>query len=570
MGLDGTLLGLDPAIALAVAFSLGLLAARAQAERRARLAACTFAALTCVPAPDTGFLTICLAATTAVFVLASPAFERIGQSQRLRLVRVGLLRMPSARFHAFIFAAVSTIAVVLSWALFDATPMIQDSQAQIFHARILAGGHVVLPTPACADHLLADHVIVRPAFYSQYPPGHIVVLALGVLLHAPMLVNPILGGLGVLSVGALARAMHGERTARRAMLLGLASPFVLLMSSEAMSHATGFVLFPLALLAVVRFRATGSPSRAAWLGVVLGALLLTRPVTALALALPLAVLVLRDAARRPDRRIGLGIVLLAGAVVSGLFLAWNDATNGSPWVMGYTVRWGPLHGFGFHDTPWGEPHTPRLGLSHTLSNLVAWNAYLFGGPIPAVLLVTLGVLRDRRAPITWVLALAPVAVLVLHAFYFFQDLIFGPRYLYEATAGVLVLAARGVGGAPLRLDRARAHATLGGVAVAVVIAAATFWPYAIWAYHAGYCPRGGLVARTSVALDQAGVRGRAIVFVDEPYERAFFTVDPAIENVRVLYVRDLGDARNAACLVETPDRDAWIVRGGDLRRWAPQ
>lgn len=574
MGLDGSLLGLDPtivqgagaALAVLVALLFSVLAMRASGSRRILATACAVGALTCVPAPDTGLLALGLAATSLVFALASPAFGSIGRMRWLRRGRVGLLRMPRSRFHALVFCSVVALALLLSWALFDGVPVIQDSQAQLFHARILATGHVVLPSPPCADHLLADHVIVRPALYSQYPPGHIVVLALGVLAHAPMLVAPLLGGAGVLAVGALARALHGERTARRAMLLGLSSPFVLLMSSEAMSHSTGFVLFALALLALVRFRKTGSVPSALGVGAMFGALLLTRPVTAIALALPVAVLMARDAARDPSRRLGVLLAALLGTCVGSLLLAWNQATNGSPWLMGYVVRWGPLHTFGFHETPWGEPHTPLLGLWHTLSNLVAWNAYLFGGAIPAVVLVVLGLTRDRRSALAWVLALAPVAIVVVHSFYFFQDLVLGPRYLYEASVGALVLSARGLGQLPWWLSSHRRGAVVGGAAIALVLSAVTFWPYVLWGYHTGYCPRDGLVERTSAALAEAHADGPVIVFVDEPYERAFFTVDPAIETTRVLFVRDLGDERNTACLDELPDREGWLVRGGALGR----
>jgi hypothetical protein len=568
MGLDGSLLGLSPnglalagaVLAIGIGLVLAVLALRAEGQRRLVLAAGAVAAFTCIPASDTGLVTFALAGTSIAFVLASRGFTRVGAWRALRLARVSLLRMPRAQLHALVFVAVVGLALALSWALFDGVTVIQDSQAQLFHARILATGHATLPSPPCADHFLADHVIVRPALYSQYPPGHIVVLAVGVLAHAPMLVNPVLGGLGVLAVGSVARALHGEQTARRAMLLGLGSPFVLLMSSEAMSHATGLLLFALALRALVGFRKTGSISSALALGVLFGAQLLTRPVTALALALPVGACLLRDALRDATRRRGMFVLSFAGVAVGSLLLAWNQATNGSPWTMGYVVRWGPLHTFGFHPTPWGDPHTPWLGLRHTFSNLVAWNAYLFGGPIPAVFLVVLGVARDRRWALTWVLALAPIAILVVHFFYFFQDLIFGPRYLYEASAGLLVLAARGLGGLP------GARAVRGAVAIAVVLAATTFWPYALWAYHRGYCPRGGLVARTTDALQAAGAGPRAIVFVDEPYERAFFTVDPSLERDPVLFVRDLGDERNAACLDELPDREPWLVRRGSLRR----
>src|SRR5690606_13780927 len=111
-------------------------------------------------------------------------------------------------------------------------------------------------------------------------------------------------------------------------------------------------------------------------------------------------------------------------------------------------RWGPEHTIGFGVAPWGPVHTPVRGLAQTLSNLDAWNLFLLGGPLPASLLIAIGVARDHRRAIVRALAACPVLVLGLYFFYFGQDLTFGPRYLYESSLFGLLMISRAVGWMP--------------------------------------------------------------------------------------------------------------------------
>ena len=53
--------------------------------------------------------------------------------------------------------------------------------------------------------------------------------------------------------------------------------------------------------------------------------------------------------------------------------------------------------------------------------------------MPALFFVALGVERDRNDAFTWVMVAAPLCLVAIHFAYFFQDLTFGPRYLYEGS-----------------------------------------------------------------------------------------------------------------------------------------
>lgn len=580
-----------PAIALPIAAALALrIAHRGGRDRAALIVAVGAAALTLVPgARDHGIVSVLLVTSAALVGIAAIAARRLGRSSRaearrrwraVRRARAAVMRAPAWQFGLGLSGVALVLCTALSWLLFRWIPVIQDSQAQLFHAEIFASGRLVAdaPPPELAEFFEADHVIVRGATYSQYPPGHTALLALGVLAGAPFLVNPALGALALVLIWRAGRAIWCDRVGRRAALLGLASPFVVFMSSEHMSHATSLACFALQILATARALEARDARRAiAWAlvaGAAVGWHALVRPITAAAIAAPLGALTVWRAARAPARLAPAAIAMaLAAAAVGSILLWFNVRTNGAPFRMGYVVRWGPEHTLGFGIAPWGSVHTPAGGLESTLSNLDAWNLHLFGGPLPAMLLVALGVARDRRRALVWALAASPLCVLAVYSAYFFQDLTFGPRYVYEASAFALLAASRGIGWLPELLPRlglASRRAVRGGLvgvlmAWSAAIASLTFLPWIVHEYALGYSLHGGVVDRAEARIPE----GRALVFVDGAYQRAFYAMHPDLLGAQIVYARDLGDARNRDLVCALPDREAWVDRRFALARVPP-
>lgn len=525
--------------------------------------------ITLVPSIRDAGIVLGLFATSAVFLLVMAwAARRTWTLRTLRRLSSALFRASNREFSALIFVSMFALSWLLSWLLFHGEPVIQDSQAQLFHARILASGRWVAAPPAMPEFFAAEHIITAGAFYSQYPPGHIVVLALGVLIGAPSIINPLLGALGLLVLRALGSALYGEATGRRAALLGLISPFALFMSSEYMNHASGFLAFGVVLLAAVKMT-RGKNTDASLLGwalicgLAMGAVVLVRPLTGV-LCLPVGLYLAAWSLRAWQQRIA--ALLLCGSLAIGialLLLAWNEMTTGDPFLWGYIVRWGPEHTLGFGIAPWGEPHSPWLGLQHTLSNFDAWNLFLLGGPLPALFFVALGVERDRDDAFTWVMVAAPLCVVAIHFAYFFQDLTFGPRYLYEGSVIAFLLAARGLETIPARLaawrgiSQQRAHRlTRLGIVVSACLALGTVFPGLAFEYRHAYAVDGRVVEPTQELVGD----GRAVVFVENLRE-AGYAMDPDA-SAPILFVLDLGDAQNARFVCAHPDRQAFTHREG--------
>jgi len=342
-----------------------------------------------------------------------------------------------------VLVAAGVALVTISVVVFHCRPVMVDEIVQLFQARIFAAGMVKAPPPALPEFFTTQHLIVdEHGWYAQYPPGHSALLALGLWVGAPWIV-PILFSLGTIVVTvAFARRIYGEAVAGVTAALFLLSPFFLLMGASFMNHPPTLFFVSLALLAFVRWEETRGARWPLLWGAALGAAFLCRPVCAFATGGAMACFALPEVVRR---RRWVDVALAAagfGALASSL-LAFNWATTGDPFLPGYIKLWGASHGLGFHESPWGERHTPWTGLGDQLLNLSMLNEYLFESPVPGLAAVGaffalgLGERRwDRR------LLLLFLSLPAAYFFYWHRDSYLGPRFLHTGLAFLLPLTAR--------------------------------------------------------------------------------------------------------------------------------
>ena len=495
-------------------------------------------------------------------------------------------------------------AVNVSTRVFDRVPHVEDEVAFLFQARVFAAGELLAPAPARPEFFSAPFVIVRDGdWFGKYPPGHPAVLALGMLVGAPWLVNPLAAAVALALLTALGSRLYGLGTAVLAGALLLSSPFFLLQSGSYMSHVVSLCW----TLAFILLFDSSRRRRSVWLaaaaGLTLGALFLTRPLTAVAAGLPFAVWAAADLVRERRRwRAYLAMAAsFAPAVVA--LLAWNRVTTGDPFKSAYELWWSfDRIGFGEGIGIYGR-HTPADGWRYTRINLNSLEDVLFGWPAdlslaPVVLAVATSagllagrLLRRLRLPRRGAL-LAPdpaegwdltlfavfVALVAVHVTYPTPGQMYGPRYYFEALGPLALLAARGI----LRLATALGHLTFPCVrgvrrasAVATVLTLAGV--VALSGYAATHDTRAELRRYQGWnGIDGAGPRavsranvGRAVVFIaarDWPDYAPFFVLnDPNLDG-EVVYAIDRGLLANRELLAAYPGYDAWRYRAGQLTR----
>ncbi|UCG41790.1 MAG: glycosyltransferase family 39 protein [candidate division WOR-3 bacterium] len=406
--------------------------------------------------PDTGSSLVgylALSSAGLVLVLAG-AWNWLGFLDRpARRVYDLLMRLDRRVLLLGTFAFVLLVANIVSLLRFEHLAHVPDSISQLFQARIFAEGKLYLASPRFPDFFDYTHIINNGQWYSQYLFLHSLLLVPFVKLGIPWLLNPLLGAITPAAVYLLGRELYDERTGRLACLLTAVSPFLLNMSAEYMNHSSTLLFVTLFSLFFFRTLRLGRWYEAAAACLFLGLAFNIRPFTAVATSLPFAVflyLTQRDP-RATVRRFLPGIVILV--LLASLILLYNWLTNGDPLLLGYVVKWGSGHEIGFGRSGWGAQHTPFRGLVNTGNNLNGLNKNLFEWPVPGLLPLFALLFSGSANRRDWLLFTSFASLVVAYFFYWYQDLTFGPRFLFGAMAFLVLLTIRGFDATPAFLRR---------------------------------------------------------------------------------------------------------------------
>ncbi len=383
---------------------------------------------------------------------------------------------------AGLLVALAGFALSLWTALtyFEGLPHIEDEIAYVWQARVIAeSGRITTPTPTCPECFLVPFVVdYNGQRFGKYPPGWPAALALGEAAHARVLVNPLLAGLSVWLIYLLGKRLFNPLTGLLAALLTVLSPFFLMNSGSLLSHAWSLVLalgFTLAWLDLF------GPPRGIprWLtisvaGLCLGALALTRPLTAVGVALPFGVhaVVLFVRGGRAVRLRLAGFALLAAAV-TGLYFLWQYAVTGDALLNPYTLWW-PYDkvGFGPGVGVSAEGNSLTKALFHARFSLGVGSHDLFGWPYLSYVFLPFGLFAGRKKPGAWLLAGTAAGLVAVYLLYWTPAWLFGPRYYYEGLPAAAVLTAAGIAwlaGKPAARQKWPARARLGAVCLAAGI-----------------------------------------------------------------------------------------------------
>ena len=227
-------------------------------------------------------------------------------------------------------------AILVSSRVYDNVPHLEDEMAYVWQARVFASGQITLPAVEFDQEFLVPFVVsYQGERFGKYPPGWPMVLAFGVLLGVRGLVNPILAGVSIWFIYLLGKRTFTPLVGLLAAGLTLTSPFFLLNSGSLLSHPLGLALaagFSLAWLdAFGQVEANHKAWRAVLAAACLGLLALTRPLSAVGVALPfgLHAAYLLLSGSWPERKRVLVFGVLTGLFASLLF-AWQYRLTGDP------------------------------------------------------------------------------------------------------------------------------------------------------------------------------------------------------------------------------------------------
>jgi len=412
-----------------------------------------------------------------------------------------------------------TLTGVIAYVVLDHIPHILDSIAQLFQAKIFTTGKLYAPIPPHKEFFDYAHVINDEKWYSQYPPGHALLLSIGLLLGAPWLIGPLTGTASLLIFYLVVKGIyHDKRLTYLSTLLFLCSPFFLFMSSSHMNHTS--TMFFIVLFLLFYSGTVLSPSLTAPLlaGLSLGYAINIRPLTAVAIGLPFMLHLLIRTCWTKEVQSKKAVVFFTGISFMVLvLLLYNYFTNGNPFVFGYQQKYSTL-GFLGNTQGWTpQPHTLKGGVINTSNNLIGLNEYLFEWPIPSLTFVfLLFFLPLKKCKWDFLFLSASLVLTISYFFYFHQDYIFGPRFYYCLTPFLIIFTVRAFLALPPWLetkhfDKRRTEATLSLLLLICVTCAVLFSvPSLIKKYSSDYW---WVTSKLHNTVKEQGITN-AIIFVD--------------------------------------------------------
>jgi 4-amino-4-deoxy-L-arabinose transferase-like glycosyltransferase len=529
-------------------------------------------------------ITLQIAAIVVVLLLAYVA-GRPGAGDGAAPARV--LDSPAA--VAAIFAA-TFVVLWYAWAQWTPTPVVHDELAYVLQAGIFARGRWALPSPQRPLFFEQPYVLVEPALASKYFPGHSILLTLGAIVGWMPLMPLVLQSTAAAMMFVLARRVANGAVALLTWLVWLTSPVVLFFGPTYYSEATTIVCWLAGWYALLEWRTN---RRLRWLLAVAlctGWCVITRPLTGLAYAIPVGIVVLVDVIRQRRWR-DLALALAAGCVVLAIIPLWSARTTGD-WrvtpLQRYTQDYMPydLPGFGLITTPPARALNPEF--VHLNEVFSAFHPNHQPAALPAILLERARYLADAvwgwskglyaifaliglltlRGPAAFAVASGVLLLLVYLSFgttptwtlYYYESV---PAYAYLTAAGIAWLASVVAGRRAPRADEAsgwRSHRWTTALAAGALV-------LCVPGYAATKDIRRQLINNRVHLVQFARLREsipgeRALLFVrhapwHNPHETLVQNVaNPAAERLIVVY--DRGDAENARLLALMPDRTPYL------------
>ncbi len=519
----------------------------------------------------------------ATLVCALSAW-RLARSPVVQRWGVGVWRQLAthARTTVFVLAiAVFALAVALGRWVVDPWPHISDEVAYWFQARAFAGGELSFPAPEpdLASFFPSEWVITHQGrWFSIFPPGWPLLLAIGVRLGVPSLVNPAIGAMTIVVIYRLLLRLTGQAKALAAVILCALSPFYLFMCASFMSHPASLLFNALALLLFLEGTSTGRWAAFVLSGGCWGFAFIVRQLDATVLWFAAAGYLALRHRTRPQL---LGTFLSAAGLAAGaaIYAVYNHALAGR-WIVWLVDLTSPRNHIGFGGgigLPWSgyatPGHTPWRALLNLNFNMAVLSADLFGWPVsslwPMIGLVCFGRLQGPHR----LAAISLLAIIAGYACFWYHGVCFGARYYFVALPALLLLTVEGLSQAPdwlaARAPSARG-ATAAFVAACFVFSALIYVPSVslFEPYHNQWGVDRGLT-------DFVAARGidQGIVFVGPEngyFGRALLLNASLPPTGDLIYAFENGPGDDTL-IRRFPGRPVFhYVQGDADRRWPPQ
>lgn len=348
----------------------------------------------------------------------------------------------------FIAACAFVACGLIAYVVFKTYPFCLDEYNYLYQAQIFAEGKRYLIAQDWQKHLLEQYIIAyRDRVFSKYPPGFSMLLAIGVKLGVPALVNPLFSAATVyLTHKSLLRLVSPLAAFLSALLL-VANSYFLGYGGSYFAQPVCLLIYAGCFYCMVMYREQGN-SRYVWIGSTLaGACIWVRPLDAGCILAALGLMILL---KHSGRALLAGLVRVALPPLVWLLLmcAYNWSLTGCFCLVNYPVLQDEFQVV----SP--EAKSVVQNIQHVLAaymnsvheNMlpVFWGFFVpfIGAP---VLLLALGGLVMAGWQIRLLTVTPCLLLVVLYNFHFTPGWPqYGARYWYPAIAPIFLLVGYGM------------------------------------------------------------------------------------------------------------------------------
>ena len=354
-----------------------------------------------------------------------------------------------------------------------AFPNSGDEYAYLFQAQTFRAGRLWNVLPPVPDAFASFRILMTDGkWVSQYPPGWPIIIAGVTSLGLPDYVaSPAAALLLLFGFAHLTRELIGPGAALAGTALLACCPFFLLNGASYFSHVPAALFGVLFVLCGVRFLESASIPSAVGAGAALGFLCIIRPFSAVLIAIPCTVELLRRATSVHYRRLAWFFVGIFPFITG--FLLYNNAITGNPFLE--PISWGhPAFHFGLQPVNDG-------GFSPTLLRRVGWaiirlmELAQWTSPLLCFLYAIAALWKLGRRRFAFYDFVFPIFVL---GYFLFPDLggnRYGPRYYFEAYPFmVLTVISAATAWLASRRTASREAAAAGAIVGAIIMGLAAY------------------------------------------------------------------------------------------------
>ena len=225
-------------------------------------------------------------------------------------------RLPSHRYAPIVVGIATGAVVWYVWGSLNAVAPVHDEASYLLQARTFASFHWAMPSPTLPEFFEQYHAFVTPTYASKYPPGHGILLVPGIWLSLPGLMPIVLSAIAGALLFLLVRRVANGWIAVLTVCLWLPATSNLRFRSSYMSETTTSALWLLGWWALLEWRDSRSRRWLIVLASCVAWMAITRPLTAVAFAIPISVVVIANVAKRRDWRALLRPVLVAIGILA--------------------------------------------------------------------------------------------------------------------------------------------------------------------------------------------------------------------------------------------------------------